>query len=353
MIHESEIKSILGHLQSCQEKEVIFDQKAITAAYEQERGRQSLAVKILSVFGGIMASLTFLGFLFIAGIYNSGPSLLFFGGVLIAGSIWLGKEYYKILFHTMSVSSFICGFILLALGFIEQHFHVNSICILFILLALGSLVVVQSYIQIFVALLIAGGSVLTLIIINNAYEFTNLYVVVLVVSIAYMFHKEAKLILSHKWIARLYAPLKIGLIFNCISGFILLTIHSGIAVYLLLTSAVNIALILFQISRILVLFHPVAIKTKVLIYTLSLLVLLPTMIFPAISGSILLLLLSFWVNYKTGFVISVISSFYFICHYYYDLNFSLLTKSLFLFASGIFFLALYVFTQKKMSVEKV
>jgi len=105
MIHESEIKSILGHLQSCQEKEVIFDQKAITAAYEQERGRQSLAVKILSVFGGSMASLTFLGFLFIAGIYNSGSSLLFFGGVLIAGSIWLGKEYHKILFHTMSVSS--------------------------------------------------------------------------------------------------------------------------------------------------------------------------------------------------------------------------------------------------------
>jgi uncharacterized membrane protein len=93
---------------------------------------------------------------------------------------------------------------------------------------------------------------------------------------------------------------------------------------------------------------------KVGIYIATVFVLLPTVFSPAISGAILLILLSFYVNYKTGLVLGVAAFLYFISQYYYDLNLTLLTKSILLFSSGVLFIALYLFTHKKLTTnEKV
>ena len=59
-----------------------------------------------------------------------------------------------------------------------------------------------------------------------------------------------------------------------------------------------------------------------------------------------------WVNYKTGLVIGIISFIYFISQYYYDLNFTLLTKSIILFSSGIVFILFYLFTNKKLNTNE-
>jgi len=90
------------------------------------------------------------------------------------------------------------------------------------------------------------------------------------------------------------------------------------------------------------------------IYALSILLLLPTVLSPAISGAILIILLSFLVNYKTSLVIGIAAFIYFVSQYYYDLHFTLLTKSILLFSSGILFLGLYLLTHKKLtSNEKI
>jgi len=82
--------------------------------------------------------------------------------------------------------------------------------------------------------------------------------------------------------------------------------------------------------------------------------LVSTIFSPSISGAMIIVLLSFLVNYKTGLAIGIISLIYFISQYYYDLNFTLLTKSIILFSSGIVFLLFYLFTTKKLnSNEKI
>jgi len=71
-----------------------------------------------------------------------------------------------------------------------------------------------------------------------------------------------------------------------------------------------------------------------------------TIVFPAISASMLIILLCFWVNYRSGYIIGIMALCYFICQFYYDLSFTLLVKSELLFASGILFGLVYFSVQK-------
>jgi len=81
---------------------------------------------------------------------------------------------------------------------------------------------------------------------------------------------------------------------------------------------------------------------------------LPTAFSPVILGILLIILLSFLVNYKLGLSVGILTFIYFICQYYYDLNYTLLTKSILLFSSGILFLIFYIFIHKYLgSNEKI
>jgi len=116
-----------------------------------------------------------------------------------------------------------------------------------------------------------------------------------------------------------------------------------------LSSLVIISAIIYLVFILFNVLNITKIQHKILICTLTVLALLPTAFSPAISGAILIMLLSFFVNYKTGFVLSIAAFIYFISQYYYDLSFTLLTKSILLFASGVLFIVLYLFTHKKLS----
>jgi uncharacterized membrane protein len=116
MRNKEDINELLDYLQNRADKELQFDEEAIAAAYQKNYGNHSLAIKVLSVFGGLLASLAFSGFLLPAGLYNSVFALLIFGTLCIGGAIWINKESGKIFIDTIRVSAFIIGFILLGLG---------------------------------------------------------------------------------------------------------------------------------------------------------------------------------------------------------------------------------------------
>ena len=63
MRNKENIKGILDYFQATQEKALDFDEVAIATAYQKNNDNQSLPIKIVTVFGGILASLAFLGFL--------------------------------------------------------------------------------------------------------------------------------------------------------------------------------------------------------------------------------------------------------------------------------------------------
>ena len=357
MKYRNDILKLIEYFQKLEEKPLEFDEEAIVSAYKKDDGNQTLAIKILSIFGGILASLAFLGFLFIAGFYDSGIGLSAFGIIFITASVWLSNLYNKIIIDPLSVSSFFIGFLFVGVGSVQLDFNEDLISILFLLIALGVLAMSRNYILCFVSVLIVNGSILALIISNDGYDFIHIYVSALALILTYLLLKEAKIITSVKRLSHLYNPVRIGLTFSFLAGLALLGIKGMLPLsreFIWLSSFVIISVIAYLISLLFKVLDITEKRTKITIYGITLLTILPTALSPAISGAILLIVLGFLVNYKTGLILGIVSFIYFISQYYYDLNFTLLTKSILLFLSGILFVLLYLLTHKKLSSnEKV
>ncbi len=339
---------MLEFLQAREDKEFQFDEEAIISVCQENDNNQSLAIKILSVFGGVLACLFFLGFFFIGGLYDSDFGMLILGMLCIAGAIWINKNYDKIIIDTISVSLFLIGFTLLAFGFDKIKISENIICIVFILIAFLSLKITQNYIISFISVLIVNGSILALIIMNNAYELLHIYVSVFVLIITYFFQKEAKIITRSEILSKLYNPVRVGFIFSFLAGLILVVIEKTSS-YVWLSSIIIISAIIYFMFNLFEILNITSKRNKMVFCILCTLLLLPTIFSPGISGCILIIFLSFWVNYKTGLVIGIVAFIYFISQYYYDLHFTLLIKSMLLFFSGIFFISLYLFIHKKIA----
>ena len=355
MKNKEDIKEILDYFQRNEEVSLEFDNEAIAKVYQKNDGTHSLAVKILSVFGGIMGSLAFVVFLAITGLYESGVGLSVLGIICIATAIGINKKYDKIIIDTISVSFFIIGFILLGFGLNQLDVDNNTICALFVIIALASIVIIQNYILAFISTLIVSGSILTLILSNNHEDLIHIYVSALALILTYWFLKEAKIITTNKTLSKLYNPIRIGLTFSFIAGFAFLGmrwLHWFSPNCIWLSSIIIILAIMYLLSGLFDVLNITKKWHKAVIYIFTVLALLPTVFSPAISGAILLLLLSFLINYKTGFVLGFMAFIYFISQYYYDLNFTLLTKSLLLLASGVLFLVLYLFTHKKLTTNE-
>ena len=356
MSNKENIQEILDYLQATEEKRLNFDNEAIVTEYQKNNGTHSLAIKILSVFGGILASLAFEGFLFIAGLYDSETGLLILGTIFIAGAIYTSKKLNKkIILDTIIVSSFAIGFLLLSFAFADMNMNANAICVLFIVIALLAIIIAQNYILSFISTLIISGSILSLIVSNNSYEFIHIYIAAFIAIIAYFFLNEAKIIKSNNLFSKLYKPIKTGLAFSFLAGLAfvgkkgLLPISTD---YIWISSLVTISAVIYLLRNLFEVLNINKTQHKVGIYIFAILALLPTAFSPAISGAILLILLSFYVNYKTGLVLGIVAFIYFISQYYYDLNLTLLTKSILLFSSGVLFIVIYFFTHKKLTTNE-
>lgn len=357
MKNKDDIQTVLAVFQEQADKPIRFDEEAILAAYSQDKQNQSLPIKILSIFGGILASLAFLGFLFISQVTNSDAGLIVFGAIFITSSIWLSKVYDKIIIDTLSVSCFIIGFFLIGFGCSQANIDENIISVAFIVIALITLSIVDDYMLSFVSILIINGSILTLIMSNKVFNSIHMYVTTLALATTYFFLKEASILVRRKKLSKIYEPVRIALIFSFLSGLLILGKRGILPVssdFIWVSSVVIIATIVYLISILFGVLHIKENRVKIAIYVVSLLALLSTALAPAISGAMLIILLSFTVNYKTGFVIGIIAFIYFIGQYYYDLNYTLLTKSILLFSTGVFFMILYFFTHKHLTTnEKV
>jgi len=346
-------KALIDNFRLSEGTEFKCDEEAVFNECEtQEENKSSLAIKVLSIFGGFLATLAFIGFLFIAGLYNSEFGLLIFGIGFIISAIWLNKEYDKLIIDTFSISIYVIGFFLLSRGLTEMKVDESVITILILIIAFFSLIVTQNFILSFISVLTISSSLLTLINLNEIYDLIHLYIAVCTLLLTYLMLNEAKIISSNQKLSKLYNPVRIGLIFSLLFGLITIGVKDLIPISqnrIWLSSIVMIAVILYLVYTIIKINGIESTKDKALIYALSAIILISTIFSPSISGAIVIILLSFLVNYKTGLAIGIISIIYFVSQYYYDLSFTLLTKSIMLIVSGIMFLIFYFFTTKKLS----
>ena len=323
-----------------------YDATAILNEYKlhQENATNS-TIKILTIFGGFLASLAFLGFLALAGLYDSKIGLLVVGSVFIIAAIWSNTIYNKLIIDTFSISIYVIGYVVLAIGLDRFQIDENFITLLICCIACCTLIITQGYIISFISTLIVNGSILSLIISNDMYFFIHIYIIFNTLLISYLFLNEANIISVHKKLSKLYDPLRIGILISLLFGLIAIGKKDLLPIQQIdgwLTSIILITVILYLTFRITKIIEIASNKKKFVIYILSFLLLLLTLFSPSISGALIILLLSFLVNYKTGLVIGIVSFIYFISQFYYDLNFTLLTKSIILFSTGMVFLLFYV-----------
>lgn len=355
MKYKNNIQETATYLQSL-EPGLSLDLVVLDKSLETNQGNQTLAIKILSIFGGILSSTTFFGFLLIAGLHKSNIALLIFGILAIALGVIIGKLFRQILWDTVSVFTFSIGFIMLAMALSEFHVDTQYISISCAVFSLVCLCLTPNYIISFVSTLILNGSILNFVLSTNQYDFIYIHVSLLAIILTYTFLQEARLLHISFKIKLPYHAIRMGLVLSFLIGLGLLRQDIFFTLSTSLTLSVSIVCmmaILYLSSKLLTTLHPSVIITRLAIYGLILLVLAPTVLFPGIVGSILLILLCFWVNYKTGFVMGIIALLYFVGQFYYDLNYTLLTKSVLLFLSGVVFLLFYLFISKRTNHEKI
>jgi len=366
MIKEGNLEKIVNAIQLEEGNAFECDKDAILGDYKkQEENHSGIAIKILSVFGGIMASLAFVGFLLLTGIYDSEAGILILGIVGIVGALWIDKAFDKIFLDAISVSSFIIGLSMLIAWFNMMEFNEHTAIALVIVIASISLVISQGYVLSFIAILCIQAAFLFFVFLERSYVLYQIFIMFNALVLTGWMLYEAKIITVSNSVLKLYNPIRIGLIISLLVGltpylsremtsFFERDVELTSVQAIWVISIVIIASILFLVSKVIEILNIVAIKKKAIIYILSSLILLVSAYSPSILGAILVILLSFYVNYKTGFVFGIISLIYFVSRYYYDLNFTLLTKSILLFSSGIICIAFYLFiNHKPQTNEKV
>jgi hypothetical protein len=358
MKQENEIRDLLVQIISAENSTVEFDEAGIIAEYlHKDAEKSSLAIKILTILGGFLATLAFLGFFMAAGLYKSGILTIIFGVISVGSSIWLNKAYDRLIIDTFSISLYACGLFLIGIGADQVNLDENILPLIFILIGLCTLAITQNFIISFISVLVIFGSLLWLIGIHHSYIAVHAYMLVATAIMVYWLLAEAKIISTVSKLSRLYNPVKMGLVIAFIAGLCLLSINEIFPVpviYPWISSIITIAGLIYVVYMLCKQLSINVISERLLIYVMSLVILAPTIMAPGISGSLLIILLCFMVNYKTGFTLGILSLISFVSLYYYDLGYSLFTKSWMMMGTGLLFLIIYLFTYKKLkSNEKV
>jgi len=307
----------------------------------------SLPIKIISIIGGILASSSFVGFLLIVGLFESPVAQVAGGLLFIAMAIWLDKQYNNVLLDTISISLFLIGGFMTGLGLSEFGASNTVICLIYILIGAICFFITQNLVLALVALLSVHASIVSIILINDLHEMILAYIPILAAGCYYIYSKQDGF--------KKYTAIRTAITLAFISALILPGIRYTIPIspaHLWIATAGVLLITLYLVNTISKQYFSTGSGSALQLQFAVLLLLLPTLFAPSIAGAIFLLLLAFQFGYKTGFVLAIISSIYFISQYYYDLTFTLLTKSILLLVSGIIFLVLYFILSKKLRLDE-
>ncbi|MGL6270026.1 MAG: DUF4401 domain-containing protein, partial [Chitinophagaceae bacterium] len=341
----SDAKQTLGDSFSVDEETLLKEFHA------DESAGSSLAIKVLSILGGFLAAQAFMGFLFSAGLYKSSVGLIIAGSFFLAGSIWLSKKSKALIFDTFCVSAYLSGYFTLGMGFNEANMNDQIIALLFIIIALITLYIIEHFIFNLIAILVISGSCLFLIADGIFKDMIHSYIIITSISMTWWLKNEAAITTSHQKWGRMYNAIRTGLLLSLLLGLGFICkrgLFDFSLKYIWISSLALIPMLLLVINEMRITLGMKTETDKKRFYGLSLTLFLPLIFSPAITGALLILLSSFYVNYKTGFFLGILSLLYFTVQFYYDLDYSLLVKSCILILTGVLYLILFLLTQKKL-----
>ena len=353
---EQNLLSELRQLEQETARPLRTNRKALLKDFHEDQEHEgTLAMKVLSIVGAFLATGFFVGFLFMLGIDSQVFIGLLGGLMLVGGYVFCRRDFLGVMGEAFGVALVVCGFPLLLVGVAEAINDESGMAFFAFLLAGAVLLLMENSIVTFLATVTMGGCLLFLT--HDGFDRfgAHLYVGFVAIFLTGWVHFEAWVLKSSDLVCRRYDGIRIGLIVALLIG----------AGYLSdfrfwnelprlpnwYASVVLVPLTLWLVYQLLEQFAVADTKRWLYLTGLSVL-LLPTIFAPALSATLLCLLLAWRAGYKTGTGLAVIALIYFISRYYYDLNLSLLTKSIILTASGSLFLLAWALLHKKISLHE-
>lgn len=347
------ITSLIENIKSREDASLLIDENKLMQELNQTENDESLSVKILSIFGGLAASSAFVSFLFAVRWVENAISSILLGIVFWLLSILLIEKYNKTILYTIIASMFFVGLLLLGIGLDKWHINDNLFYGCFMLIGVVSIILTQNSLLVFCSVLLVTGNVFALLLNNQYYQLVPFYTSIVAVLVTYFYLNESKIISISNKINKRYLSVLAALLVSYLVLLGSITIRQLFPVlleYKFVVSIVHVCCILFVIFSIqkFLNFKP----TKVIYFALGMLV-IPSFFVPAVSGALLLILIGFYINHKATVVLGIITGIYFMAQFYYDLNYTLLTKSIALMLSGaIFCFAYFLIHHKQSSDEK-
>lgn len=316
--------------------------------------KNNLTIHVVSIIGGILTAIFLLGFLALSSIIDSQETSLIAGCVLMIATLTISRLIIKPFLDAMNITLYIAGCVLLAFGISD---NVNILFSVLLGVSILTFILSKGFILPFLSVILFNISLfgeiahwssswyplqIAVVPIVAAFLLTNLY--------------ERRLLnrLKEGNFSSKYRPLHAGLFISAIfalSGTSSNYLTAGMNEWIISVFLwMGILLMVHKIMRVMEVENP---ASKAGIYLLSVVICLPTLFAPYVSGSLLLILICFHYGYKAECGAALLLFVYSISKYYYDLNTTLLVKSLTLFFIGIALItAWYFFTQKRTNNEK-
>lgn len=316
--------------------------------------KNNLTIQVLSITGGILTAFFFLGFLILTSILRSELSCLIFGSILIIATLSANRILTKPFLDAMNITCYIAGCALVSFG---MNRNIAILFILLLVISILTLLLSKGFILPFLAAILFNialfGEITHLFSSSYPLQIATVPVVALFLLMNLF---ELKLLTngSKKFLIK-YPPIHSGIFVTCLILLGSISINyltSGTSNWIL--SVFMWAGLLVMVQRIMQVMEVKKVIHQICIYALCLIVCIPTIYAPYLSGSLLLILICYHYGYKTECAASLLLFIYTISKYYYDLNLTLLVKSITLFFTGIaLIIAWYYFTQKRTQHEKI
>lgn len=316
--------------------------------------KNNLTIQVVSIIGGILTAIFFLGFLALASIIRSEESSLIIGCLLIVATLTISRLVVRPFLDAMNITFYIAGCILFTFGISA---NVNILFCSLLVISILTFFLTKGFILPFLSVILFNISLFGEIahLLSSWYP---LQVAIVPLVAAFLFTNlfETKLLARLQGNTSKYKPFHTGLFISCIvalSGSSIDFLTTGINEWIISVFLwIGLLIMIQRIMR--VMGDTNNLMKQIGIYGLSILICLPTVFAPYLSGSLLLILICFHFGYKAECGASLLLFIYAISKYYYDLNMTLLVKSITLFFIGIaFIVAWYYFTQKRTKHEKI
>lgn len=319
--------------------------------------KHNLTIQVVSIIGGILTAIFFLGFLALARIIQSEISSLIIGTLLIITTLIISRVVIRPFLDAMNITLYIAGCVLAGFG---MSANIHALFFILIIISILTFFLSRGFILPFLSVILFNISLFG----EVAYVFSSFYplqIAVIPILGAFLFINAFEKLFegteTGNYFSK-YRPFHAGLFVSSIVSLGGLSISylvsetnswlvSGIlSVYIW----VGLLIMIQQIIQVMKGNNPV---NQVGIYILCIIICLPTVFAPYLSGSLLLILICFHYGYRAECAAALLLFIYAVSKYYYDLNLSLLTKSITLFFIGIACIAAwYFFTQKRTRHEK-